>query len=512
MPGNPTEARRPALAVREVMVVALGLVALHATALARYGWFRDELYYVACAQHLAWGYVDQPPLSIAVLALVRALFGDAWLAVLRLARRWSRRAGRRARRAARAGAGRRPLRAGAGGARGRLAPLVLGARSLLLDERVRPRCSGRWRTLLAPARARSAELAAHGCARRDASGSGCSTSGACCGSARGIGAALLLTRHRRLLRHPGAVARGGARAGAVRAARRVAGRARLADARVHAQRARREDGRARARTLHARPGADAGPGRGAALARRADRGVRARPATLAPAGDRLPRDARRSCSRAERTRRVPRARPCSPLVRAGAVRVGTRGRSRVRAWRRRGGRGPLFPSCRSRCRFSRSSASSPTRPRSARAIDRGAAPHGRAAAALRRHVRLARAGGHGREACRPADARGARSARSSSSTTTARPARSNVRRGRPAARRLPAQQLVPVGHRRAGTGTWRSWSAATGARRRGSSIRSRSRGSPAIRSRCPTSGTADPDRARLPRDFAAAWKEGKHYQ
>ena len=40
-----------------------------------YGWFRDELYYVACARHLAWGYVDHPPLSIAALRVVIGLFG-----------------------------------------------------------------------------------------------------------------------------------------------------------------------------------------------------------------------------------------------------------------------------------------------------------------------------------------------------------------------------------------------------------------------------------------------------
>jgi len=58
-------------------------VQLGAAAFGPYGWFIDELYYRACASRLAWGYVDHPPLSVAVLAVSRALFGDS-LVVLRV--------------------------------------------------------------------------------------------------------------------------------------------------------------------------------------------------------------------------------------------------------------------------------------------------------------------------------------------------------------------------------------------------------------------------------------------
>ncbi|MCE1188644.1 MAG: glycosyltransferase family 39 protein [Ignavibacteria bacterium] len=48
-----------------------------------YGYFIDEFYYLACAKRLAWGYVDHPPLSIAVLSFFIAIFGKS-LAVIRI--------------------------------------------------------------------------------------------------------------------------------------------------------------------------------------------------------------------------------------------------------------------------------------------------------------------------------------------------------------------------------------------------------------------------------------------
>lgn len=58
------------------LFVVVKIVA-HAVAIPGYGYFRDELYYLACADHLAWGYVDHPPLSIAALDVLIALFGDS---------------------------------------------------------------------------------------------------------------------------------------------------------------------------------------------------------------------------------------------------------------------------------------------------------------------------------------------------------------------------------------------------------------------------------------------------
>jgi hypothetical protein len=64
-------------------IIAFGCFALHLVVnlTGAYGFFRDELYYIACSDHLAWGYVDQPPFSLFVLKISRLLFGDSLTAI-----------------------------------------------------------------------------------------------------------------------------------------------------------------------------------------------------------------------------------------------------------------------------------------------------------------------------------------------------------------------------------------------------------------------------------------------
>ena len=63
--------------------IALGCFLLHliTNLTGAYGFFRDELYYIACSDHLAWGYVDQPPFSLYLLKLSRLLFGNSLMAI-----------------------------------------------------------------------------------------------------------------------------------------------------------------------------------------------------------------------------------------------------------------------------------------------------------------------------------------------------------------------------------------------------------------------------------------------
>lgn len=60
-----------------LLAVALVKLAVHLYAARYYGYFVDELYFIACSKHLAWGYVDQPPLIALIIRIERLLFGDS---------------------------------------------------------------------------------------------------------------------------------------------------------------------------------------------------------------------------------------------------------------------------------------------------------------------------------------------------------------------------------------------------------------------------------------------------
>ncbi|MGH9735652.1 MAG: glycosyltransferase family 39 protein [Candidatus Acidiferrales bacterium] len=70
-----------ALALRELLLLALAKITLQCAGITRYGFFRDELYYMACGRHLAWGYIDQPPLVAAFAWFSRHVFGNSIVSI-----------------------------------------------------------------------------------------------------------------------------------------------------------------------------------------------------------------------------------------------------------------------------------------------------------------------------------------------------------------------------------------------------------------------------------------------
>ena len=68
-----------------ILYLSILKLILHLTvnAFGGYGFFRDEFYYIACSQHLAIGYVDQPPLCAWLLRIITTILGDS-LFVVRL--------------------------------------------------------------------------------------------------------------------------------------------------------------------------------------------------------------------------------------------------------------------------------------------------------------------------------------------------------------------------------------------------------------------------------------------
>src|SRR5271168_4815926 len=60
-----------------VLLLALANLLFHCYFNNRYGYFRDEFDYMDCGDHLAWGYVDQPPLIPFLIHVCRAVLGDS---------------------------------------------------------------------------------------------------------------------------------------------------------------------------------------------------------------------------------------------------------------------------------------------------------------------------------------------------------------------------------------------------------------------------------------------------
>ncbi len=64
-----------------VLYIAGAKLLLHLLTASRYGYFGDELYHMACGEHLDWGYVDQPPLIAVIAWFTRHALGTSLLAI-----------------------------------------------------------------------------------------------------------------------------------------------------------------------------------------------------------------------------------------------------------------------------------------------------------------------------------------------------------------------------------------------------------------------------------------------
>jgi hypothetical protein len=75
------ESRTQAAHTKIIAIFSLLGLAIHLLTNRGYGYFRDELYFIACARHLDWGYVDFAPLSAWLLRVEMILFGSSLFAL-----------------------------------------------------------------------------------------------------------------------------------------------------------------------------------------------------------------------------------------------------------------------------------------------------------------------------------------------------------------------------------------------------------------------------------------------
>src|ERR1700730_4524326 len=64
-----------------ILAISVAKLLFHCYFNSRYGYFRDEFDYMSCGDHLAWGYVDQPPLIPFLIHVSRAVLGDSLRAI-----------------------------------------------------------------------------------------------------------------------------------------------------------------------------------------------------------------------------------------------------------------------------------------------------------------------------------------------------------------------------------------------------------------------------------------------
>jgi hypothetical protein len=64
-----------------ILYFALIKLLIHLFTNGQYGYFRDELYFLACSEHLDWGYVDFAPLVAVLTKVSLTLFGDSLQAI-----------------------------------------------------------------------------------------------------------------------------------------------------------------------------------------------------------------------------------------------------------------------------------------------------------------------------------------------------------------------------------------------------------------------------------------------
>jgi 4-amino-4-deoxy-L-arabinose transferase-like glycosyltransferase len=79
--GAPSATTTDTAPARNRLALALAALpfVLHLAALTNYGFFRDELYFIVCGRHPAFGYVDQPPLVPLLAAGSQAAGESLWL-------------------------------------------------------------------------------------------------------------------------------------------------------------------------------------------------------------------------------------------------------------------------------------------------------------------------------------------------------------------------------------------------------------------------------------------------